>query len=58
MEKTDDAVIFRLWLSGTLKTHRIRTIGMLLGKVGEQTNADILAPRAIRLQLTAGPQTV
>ena len=58
MEKTDDAVIFRLWLLGTLQAHRIRAIETLLGQIEEETNAAISAPRAIRLQLTAGPQTV
>ena len=55
--QTDHAVVFRLWLPGTLQPHRVRAIEMLLAQIEERTNALITAGRPLRLKLITGPIT-
>lgn len=55
VEHTDDVVVFRLWLPGTLQPHRVRAIEALLAQIEESTNALIPFGRPLRLKLTTGP---
>ena len=58
MDKTAHAVIFSLWLPGTLQLYRIRAIEALLKQIQERANAEITAPRPIRIELLSGPLSV
>ena len=58
MARTEDAVVIRIWLPGTIQPYRIRAIEKLLAEIEEQTNADVSAPKSLKLQLIHGPQPV
>ncbi|MCK5802101.1 MAG: hypothetical protein KAI66_04680, partial [Lentisphaeria bacterium] len=55
MTRTDDEVLFKIWIPGTLLPHRVRAIERLLKEIEDQTNSQLPDARPTRLKLVVGP---
>ncbi len=57
VEITDEAVVFQLWIPGTLQPHRVRAVDRLLAQLADRAGTAIPAARPIRIELLSGPLT-
>jgi hypothetical protein len=53
--RDEEALVFTLWLPGTFQQNIIRDFEKLLKQIESQANANLQAPRSMRLRLTTGP---
>jgi len=55
MTRSDEHVLLKLWIPGTLQPHRVRAIETLLKEIEHQTNSELAGARPMRLKLIVGP---